>query len=136
MTQVATVERIIDENHAEISVPRKSACGHDCEECAGCGVTGAAVHARALNPIGAEPGQKVVVQSDTNKMLRIIALVYLTPVLLFLAGYLISMAVTSSAAVQYLSAGIGFAVGILLAVLYDRRLRRQGGLSFRIVRLF
>lgn len=60
MTQIATVERILDENHAEISVPRKSACGHDCEECAGCGVTGAAVHARALNPIGARPGQKVV----------------------------------------------------------------------------
>ena len=136
MTQVATVERIIDGNHAEISVPRKSACGHDCEECAGCGVTGTAVHARALNPIGARPGQKVVVQSDTGKMLHIIALVYLTPVLLFLAGYLITMALTSSAVMQYLIAGIGFAAGILLAVFYDRRLRRQGGLSFQIVRLF
>ena len=136
MTQIATVERIIDASHAEISVPRKSACGHDCEECAGCGVTGAAVHAKALNPIGALPGQKVVVQSDTNKMLRIIALVYLTPVLLFLAGYFVTMAVTSSAAIQYLFAGAGFAAGILLAVLDDRRLRRQGGLSFQIVRLF
>ena len=35
MTQIATVERIIDRDHAVISVPRKSACGHDCEECAG-----------------------------------------------------------------------------------------------------
>ena len=26
MTQIATVERIIDADHAEISVPRKSAC--------------------------------------------------------------------------------------------------------------
>ena len=136
MTQIATVERIIDADHAEISVPRKSACGHDCEECAGCGVTGAAVHARALNTIGARPGQKVVVQSDTNKMLRIVALVYLTPVLLFLAGYFITMAVTSSAAIQYLAAGTGFAAGILLAVFYDRRLRQRGGLSFQIVRLF
>ena len=136
MTQIATVERILDAGHAEISVPRKSACGHDCEECAGCGVTGAAVHARALNPIGARPGQKVVVQSDTNKMLRIVALGYLTPVLLFLAGYFITMAVTSSAAIQYLAAGTGFAAGILLAVFYDRRLRQRGGLSFQIVRLF
>ena len=136
MTQIATVERILDENHAEISVPRKSACGHDCEECAGCGVSGAAVHARALNPIGARPGQKVVVQSDTKKMLRIIALVYLTPVLLFLAGYLAAIAATPSTAIQYLTAVIGFAAGILLAVRYDRRLRRQGGLSFQIVRLF
>ena len=64
MTQIATVERIIDNDHAEISVPRKSACGHDCEECAGCGVSGAAVHAKAVNTIGAQPGQKVVVIDD------------------------------------------------------------------------
>ena len=74
MTQIATVERILDADHAEISVPRKSACGHDCEECAGCGVTGAAVHARASNPIGARPGQKVVVESSTKNMLRIVVL--------------------------------------------------------------
>ena len=67
MTQIATVERILDADHAEISVPRKSACGHDCEECAGCGVTGAAVHARASNPIGARPGQKVVVEHKRNR---------------------------------------------------------------------
>ena len=50
MTQIATVERILDAQRAEISVPRKSACGHDCEECAGCGMTGAAIHAKAKNP--------------------------------------------------------------------------------------
>ena len=91
MTQIATVERILDSDHAEISVPRKSACGHDCEECAGCGVTGAAVHAKASNPIGAQPGQKVVVESSTKKMLHIVALVYLTPVVLFLLGYLLTL---------------------------------------------
>ena len=136
MTQIATVERIIDASHAEISVPRKSACGHDCEECAGCGVTGAAVHARAANPIGASPGQKVVVESSTKKMLRIVALVYLTPILLFLAGYLGALALTASVAIQYTAAALGFALGIAVAVTYDRRLRARGGLSFTIVRLF
>lgn len=38
---------------------------------------------RALNPIGAQPGQKVVVESSTKKMLHIIMLVYLTPIVLF-----------------------------------------------------
>ena len=136
MTQIATVERIIDSDHAEISVPRKSACGHDCEECAGCGVTGAAVHAKALNPIGALPGQKVVVESSTKKMLRIVALVYLIPVALFFLGYLAAMAVTASVAVQYTAAAAGFILGILGAISYDRRLRARGGLSFTIVRLF
>lgn len=136
MTQIATVERILDSGHAVISVPRKSACGHDCEECAGCGVTGAAVHAKALNPIGALPGQKVVVESSTKKMLRIVALVYLIPVALFFLGYLAAMAVTASVAVQYTAAAAGFILGILGAISYDRRLRARGGLSFTIVRLF
>ena len=136
MTQIATVERILDSGHAEISVPRKSACGHDCEECAGCGVSGAAVHARARNPIGAAPGQKVVVESSTKKMLHIVVLVYLTPVALFFLGYLGAFTVTASAAVQYTAAIAGFGLGILAAIAYDRRLRARGGLSFTIVRLF
>lgn len=136
MTQIATIERILDANYAEISVPRKSACGHDCEECAGCGVSGAAVHAKALNPIGACPGQKVVVESSTQKMLRIVALVYLIPVALFMLGYLVMVFLHTSVAVQYTTAVLGFVVGILLAIRYDRKLRAKGGLTFTIVRLF
>ena len=136
MTQIATVERIIDTDHAENSVPRKSACGHDCEECAGCGVSGAAVHAKAANPIGALPGQKVVVESSTQKMLGIVAFVYLIPVALFLAGYLLAALVTVSVAVQYTIAIAAFLAGIGFAVLYDRRLKARGGISFTIVKLF
>lgn len=136
MNQIATVERIIDTDHAEISVPRKSACGHDCEECAGCGVSGAAVHAKAANPIGALPGQKVVVESSTQKMLGIVAFVYLIPVALFLAGYLLAALVTVSVAVQYTIAIAAFLAGIGFAVLYDRRLKARGGISFTIVKLF
>lgn len=135
MTQIATVERIIDADYAEISVPRKSACGHDCEECAGCGVSGISVHAKAQNPVGAKPGQKVVVESSTQKMLGIIALVYLIPVALFFLGYFLPGA-QAATALRYTLAGLGFALGIVFAVLYDRRLHRAGGLSFTIVRLF
>ena len=136
MTQIATVERIIDSNHALISVPRKSACGHDCEECAGCGVSGAAVKAKAVNRIGALPGQKVVVESSTKKMLGIVSFVYATPVVLFILGYLLMAFTTTSVPLQYGVAIAGFVVGIALAILYDRRIRRQGGLTFNIVRLF
>ena len=133
MTQIATVERIIDNDHAEISVPRKSACGHDCEECAGCGVSGAAVHAKAVNTIG---GQKVVVESSTKKMLNIVMLVYLIPVVLFMAGYLIMAFLSASVGMQYFVAAVGFVIGIIVAIFYDRRLRDRGGLVFTIVRLF
>ena len=136
MTQIATVEKILPGGFVEISVPRKSACGHDCEECAGCGMTGAAIHARAKDPVGVRPGQKVVVESDTKKMLKIVSFVYLIPVVLFLAGYLITLALTPSVAVQYTVAVAGAVLGVLLAVWYDRRVKARGGLSFTIVRVF
>ena len=136
MTQIATVERILDADHAVISVPRKSACGHDCEECAGCGVSGAAVKAKAINPIGARPGQKVVVESSTQKMLGIVALVYAIPVALFRVGYLAAVFLGGTVAIQYTVAVSGFVIGIVMAILYDRHLRAKGGLSFTIVRLF
>jgi len=136
MTQIATVERIVDAHHAIISVPRKSACGHDCEECAGCGVSGAAVKAKALNPIGAIPGQKVVVESSTKKMLGIVAFVYTIPVVLFVLGYLLMAFTTTSVPLQYGVAIAGFLIGVAAAILYDRKIKRQGGLTFNIVRLF
>lgn len=136
MTQIATVRRIIDSKYAVISVPRKTACGHDCEECAGCGVSGAAVEAKAINTIGAIPGQKVVVESSTQKMLGIVAFVYAVPVFLFLLGYLIPLLLGTGVAVQYGVAAVGFFAGVALAVLYDRRIKSQGGLVFTITRLF
>lgn len=136
MTQIATVEKILDSQHAIISVPRKSACGHDCEECAGCGISGTAIRAKAINTVGAKIGQKVVVESSTEKMLGIVAMVYLTPIVLFFAGYISMLLLEFSVAVQYGVAGVGFVLGILCAVWYDRRIRDRGGLSFTIVRLF
>lgn len=71
MTQIATVEKKLGAGYVEISVPRKSACGHDCEECAGCGMTGAAIRARAEDPVGVSAGEKVVVESSTRKLLGV-----------------------------------------------------------------
>ena len=136
MTQIATVERILDARHAEISVARQSACGHDCEQCAGCGVTGMKVRAKAVNPIGARPGEQVIVQSSTASLLGISAVVYLLPFALFLTGYLIALAAGVPVAVQYAAAVTGFAVGFVPAAVYERRLRAKGGLLFTIVRLF
>lgn len=135
MTQIATVERIINSNYAEVSVPRQSACGHDCSECAGCGVTGSVVYAQARNPIGAEPGQQVVIESSTKKMIGIVSLVYLVPIILFLLGYGLGV-VLHMAAMRYVVAGCGFVIGMIPALFYDRKIRRHGGFQFTIVRLF
>ena len=134
MTQIATVEKILDAGFVEISVPRKSACGHDCEECAGCGMTGAAIHARASDPVGVKPGDKVVVQSETKKLLGVVALVYLLPVVAFLLGYFLSEGLAEQ--VRYIIAIAAAAAAFLPSIFYDRYAKRHEVLTYTIMRLF
>lgn len=134
MTQIATVEKILSDGYAEISVPRKSACGHDCEECAGCGMTGAAIHARAKNLPNAQPGQKVVVESSTGKLLGVVAVVYVLPVVFFLLGYFLSVGLAES--VRYVIAIAAAALALIPIVLYDRYAKRHEILTYTILRLF
>lgn len=134
MTQIATVERLLDSGFAEISVPRKSACGHDCEECAGCGMTGAAIKARAKNGVGAQPGDKVVVESSTKKLFGVIALVYVLPVIFFLLGYFLTEGLAESW--RYAIAIAAAVVSFLPSIFYDRYARRKEILTYEIMRLF
>lgn len=134
MTQIATVEKKLSGGFVEISVPRKSACGHDCEECAGCGMTGAAIHARAKDPVGVEPGEKVVVESETRKLLGVVALVYVLPVLAFLLGYFLSDGLAEGARDAI---AIGAAVvSFIPSMIYDRYARRHESLTYTVVRPF
>ena len=133
MTQTATVQRILSNGMAEIAVPRKSACGHDCEECAGCGISGSSVLASAANPIGAVPGEKVIVETSTRQLLGIIALVYSVPLVLFLVGYFASEGVGSEN-VRYAIAIVSFFLGMLPAIVVDRRMKKTGSVNYTIVR--
>lgn len=134
MTQIATVEKDLGGGYAEVSVPRKSACSHDCEECAGCGMTGAAIKARARNDIGAQPGDKVVVESSTKKIFGVVALVYVLPVVLFLLGYFLSEGLAEG--MRYAIAVATFVVSFIPCVLYDRHARKKELLTYQIMRLF
>ena len=134
MTQIATVEKDLGGGYAEVSVPRKSACGHDCEECAGCGMTGAAIKARARNDIGAQPGDKVVVESSTKKIFGVVALVYVLPVVLCLLGYFLSEGLAEG--MRYAIAVATFVVSFIPCVLYDRHARKKELLTYQIMRLF
>ena len=135
MTQIATVEKLLRGGRAEISVPRKSACGHDCESCSGCGMQGSSTHAVALNPIGAQAGQKVVVESSTKRLLGVMILVYLLPILCFFVGYFATGALASEG-LRYAIAIAAFLIGIIPAVVCDRHMKSTGALTFTIVRLF
>ena len=125
MTQIATVEKLLPGGYAEISVPRKSACGHDCEECAGCGMTGAAIKARAKNDPNAQPGEKVVVESSTRKLLGVVG---------FLLGYFLSEGLAEGW--RYGIAIAAAALAFVPSVVYDRYARRKELLTYHILRVF
>lgn len=135
MTQIATVDALLDNGYVQISVPRKSACGHDCEDCAGCGMTGAAIKARAKDPVGVTVGQKVVVESSTKKLMGVVALVYVLPVVLFLLGYFLTYSLKTEG-VRYAIAIAAAAAAFIPCVFYDRYTKKHGTLNYTIQRIF
>ncbi|MEA5142173.1 MAG: SoxR reducing system RseC family protein [Oscillibacter sp.] len=135
MTQIATVDALLDNGYVQISVPRKSACGHDCENCAGCGMTGAAIKAKAKDPVGASVGQKVVVESSTKKLMGVVALVYVLPVVLFLLGYFLTYSLKTEG-VRYAVAIAAAAMAFIPCVFYDRYAKKHGTLNYTIQRIF
>ena len=81
-----------------------------------------------------ETGDKVVVQSETQKLLGVAALVYLLPVIGFLLGYFLSAVLAERT--RYIIAIAAAAVIFMPSVFYDRYAKRHEVLTYTIVRLF
>ena len=132
MTQTATVAAVQGPGVVRVTVARQSACSHDCSTCAGCGAVPGSITVLAKTDLDLTPGDLVELYSRSSRILPIAALVYLGPVILFLMGYLLPQGVSEAG--RGLLGGIGFVLGLALAVLADRRLRRNGGAGYRVVR--
>lgn len=135
MTQIATVEKLIDATHAEIAVMRESACGHDCGGCAGCGGDARAVRAVARNRVNAVPGEKVVVESSTRKVMQIVFIVYVVPFVCFFAGYgAVRGLLQLGDGISGLFGAAAFLIGLLPALAYNRRVKASGSMQYDIIR--
>lgn len=133
MTQIATVEECLRPGIVRVVVRRETACGHDCENCGGCGAAGGQIfRVEALDPIGVFPGDRVVVESSTRQVLAAAVLVYFIPMLTLLLGYGAGEWL-GGGAILFLAAGIGFLIGLLPAVWMDRSVRRRRQSAFRIL---
>lgn len=133
MTQTATVTAVPKPGLVEVTVARQTACGHDCENCAGCGVQASAVTVLAATELTVVPGDRVELYSSSGKVLPIAALVYLAPVALFLLGYLLPGEIPGWG--RALGGAIGFAAGLAGAIALDRHLRRSGGgVTYQVTR--
>lgn len=135
MIQTAKVTKVLDNGTAEVAVKRQSACGHDCSKCGGgCSelMVSSTVSVTASNPVRAMPGDMVRVESSTGGVLKAAVAVYLVPFVLFFLGYFICAAAQLSGGISAAVGGIGFAAGVLLAILLDRQVRRNRSITFCI----
>lgn len=135
MTQNAVVRRLVADK-AEIEVKRVSACGHSCEECGGgCSelVKTGPVVVLADNPLHAQPGDRVVVESSTRSVLGFAAVVYLLPLVLFFGGYFVSKGLGAGEGIALAWGGLCFVLSVAAAVLVDRRAKKTSRQMFSIV---
>ena len=112
-------------NMARVSYRRPTACHGDCSKCAGgCGSMAAKeeIIVSAENLIGAKPGDSVYIEGETKKVAWAIVLVYVIPVVLFLAGYFLGQQWGCGNLIGVL----GFFLGLALAVLESRRQKKRG----------
>ena len=117
---------------AQVACLRLSACSGDCHQCSGCGAVQQTMIVTARNPIGASPGDLVTIESETGPVLQAAAVLYLLPLVLFIAGYLIGM----QWGLGGLTGVCAFALGILLAVVYDRLVMKKKHTVYTIIGLY
>ena len=122
MEQTVRVRKVHTDGTAQVVLIRQSACSGDCHKCAGCGAAEETVVFTAKNTIDAKPGDLVKVEAATGAVLGAAAMTYLLPLALFLAGYIAGIAAWGAG----IWAGLaGFALGVGLAVVYDRFLAKK-----------
>ena len=130
MEQRARVRRLTDDGKAQVMVIRESACSGDCHKCSGCGAAQETLLFEVENPIGAKPGDLVTVASESGPVLRSAAVLYMLPLVLFFLGYALGNWLWNLGG---LMGGIGFAAGIALAVVYDRKVAQKENVIYTMI---
>ena len=122
MEQLVRVKKTFEDGTAQVIHIRESACSGDCHKCSGCGAAKEAIVFEANNPIGAQTGDFVTVESETGPVLKAAVVLYMLPLVLFFAGYALGAALGIPGA---LPGGMAFALSIALIVAYDRYLAKK-----------
>jgi sigma-E factor negative regulatory protein RseC len=122
MEQQAKVIRIVSDTVAKVAVKRKSACSGDCHTCHGCPHPDEIVMVDADNFVGAQKGDDVVIRSDTGRVLKLAAMLYLMPMVLFFLGYFLT---PGGEGARLSVGGVAFVVGILICVYVSRSMKKN-----------
>ena len=121
MEQIVRVREAHDNGTATVFLQRESACSGDCHKCSGCGAAKEVMIFEARNPIGAQRGDLVVIESKTGPVMKAVGMFYVLPLVLFFLGFWLG----SFADMSVLAACLGFCAGIALTVVYDRKIAKK-----------
>lgn len=122
MEQLVRVQKSNGDGTAQVIHIRQSACSGDCHKCSGCGAAQETLILTARNPIGAKPGDLVVVESSSGPVLAAAAVLYILPLVLFFLGYALGAAVLQRGG---LVGCLAFLLGIGIAAVYDRYMAKR-----------
>ena len=122
MEQQAQVIRIVSDTVARVAVKRKSACSGDCHTCHGCPHPDEIVMVDADNFVGAQTGDNVIVRSDTGRVLKLAAMLYLMPMVLFFLGYFL---IPGGEGARIAAGCAAFVLGILICVWVSRSMKKN-----------
>lgn len=134
MTQDAIVTRELSDTAAEVVVLRGTACGGNCGNCESCKFQNE-IKAVCRNTVGAKKGQRVVIESSSRKIYAAALLVYIMPLLTFIAGYFLASLLGAGEKLCVLASFIGLAVGACILVVSQRRGKNRQSISFEIIRI-
>ena len=121
MEQIVRVKETYPNGMAQVIHLRESACSGDCHKCSGCGAAKEYMIFDAVNHIGASKGDLVVIKSETGPVMKAVGVFYVLPLVLFFLGYYLGTFLNAGGIVG----GLGFFLGIGLAVVYDRKVAQN-----------
>ena len=133
MTQDAVVTKILPEGMAEVAVARTTACGGNCGSCEAC-IFQSELKTVARNQIGARVGQKVVIESRNSTIFGAAFLVYVMPLILFVAAYAVAYLLGAREGTCVAISFLGLLLGAALMVLSQRLRKNKTPITFTIIR--
>ena len=133
MTQDAIVTKVLPNDMAEVAVARTTACGGNCGSCESC-IFQSELKTIARNTIGARIGQKVVIESKSSKIYGAAILVYIMPLILFMAAYALAYVSGAGEGLCIAISFLGLALGAAIMVLSQRLKKNKDQITFDIIR--
>jgi sigma-E factor negative regulatory protein RseC len=133
MTNEGIVTKLLPNGMAEVAVTRATACGGSCSSCEGC-MYQTEMTAAAKNLVNAMPGQRVVIESRTSVIFNAALLVYIMPLVLFIAGYAIAYLLGGS---ENTCIGVSFGMLIVSAAILviSQKHKKNKSVDFNIIEI-